>query len=91
MESLNTVSGIVENYENEAKDHPPCLFSPKPQPRLKLVSRPSYYGATGLPTISELDLDMTGLGLESDEVFLDVLPSPSHEHKSINLEPEAHM
>lgn len=52
-ECFNTVSEILDLYTNRPGSHPTCLSVPKPQTRMSLISRPSYYGCTDLPTIDE--------------------------------------
>lgn len=52
-ECFETVTDILHNYSVSPKLHPVCLPIPKPQPRINLVTRPSVYGDSDLPTIYE--------------------------------------
>ncbi|OWF36570.1 cyclin-G1-like [Mizuhopecten yessoensis] len=65
-ECFCTVSGILDLYRSQPGRHPSCLKVPKPQIRMSLISRPSYYGCTDLPTIEESDSDMDGSNDEED-------------------------
>ncbi|XP_063415457.1 cyclin-G2-like [Mytilus trossulus] len=52
-ECYESVTKILYNYCNYPSSHPACLPLPKPQPRINLMTRPSAYGDTDLPTIYE--------------------------------------
>lgn len=52
-ECYQTVTRLLHTYESNPGSHPTSLPLPKPQPRLCLVTKPSTYGDTDLPTIYE--------------------------------------
>lgn len=52
-ECYETITKILHNYTVNPQVHPVCLPIPKPQPRINLITRPSVYGDTDLPTIYE--------------------------------------
>lgn len=53
FECHSNITCILSNFTNRPESHPSCLPIPKPQPRRSIVSRPSYYGDSDLPTIEE--------------------------------------
>lgn len=67
-ECFCSVSEILDLYKNQPGSRPCCLKVPKPPIRMSLVSRPSFYGCTDLPTIDESDSDVC-LSEDSDNVF----------------------
>ncbi|XP_033743177.1 cyclin-G1-like [Pecten maximus] len=67
-ECFCTVSEILDQYRNQPGSRPSCLKVPKPPIRMSLISRPSYYGCTDLPTIEESDSAMC-ISDDSDDVF----------------------
>ncbi|KAJ8297802.1 hypothetical protein KUTeg_024333 [Tegillarca granosa] len=52
-ECHSNITCILSNFTNRPESHPSCLPIPKPQPRRSIISRPSYYGDSELPTIEE--------------------------------------
>ncbi|XP_060065264.1 cyclin-G1-like [Ylistrum balloti] len=70
-ECFCTVSEILDLYKKQPQSHPSCLKVPKPQIRMSLISRPSYYGCTDLPTIEESYSDVDSSD-NIEEVFEDM-------------------
>lgn len=66
-ECYQTVTKILDNYTNKPSSHPSCLPLPKPQPRLCLVTKPSMYGDTDLPTIYENPITTIHVSSDSDD------------------------
>lgn len=52
-----TISQQLDLYNLHSTTQPPCLPLPRIAPRPSLVTRPSWYGNTDLPTIEEVSWD----------------------------------